>query len=328
MSPEHAPFFETALAEIQSSKSFRSYLQEHSLTLEQIKISYDFQAEATDAIALDVQSKSIVRDANNEPLLRKSGHGALISNLSQLNAAGIWLQNIDNILYETPRISEMVLNNKMLMAGLALTRQSEIHQLVDELTAAHDNSAEITQVNEKALQYLKDVICTDVTPNSEDPIVVNRDLIELLSRPIVIAGYVPLAPGQKGGGPFVLEETLGSLTVRKVNTVEGSEFDGGQDNPIFAKGEFFNPVNLFILRNRPDGSLIDLNECVDHSRSFTSDKTDAKGNAIKAYERPGLWNGSLAKVLQISIAVPAETFAAVKNCAGKESLLADLHQPQ
>ena len=339
ISPEHEALFRSALRELQDKQSLHDALSKYNCTLrpdgegKKFDISYDFQGAATDSVSVEAETSQVLRTKDGKISLRKAGHGALLENVSGLNEAGVWLQNVDNVLYDNPQIKALVVIYKRVLAAYASELEVEAHQLIKGLITglATEDTEALKSLNRNALDFITQDLMTKVSSeslNSASELDLAGQLIKLLDRPIVVAGYVPLEPGQAGGGPFVIEVDLSGVSVQKVNTVEGSEFQGGQANSIFKTGEFFNPVDLYITRQRYDGSLFSLGDCVDQSRAFISSKPDKEtGKLLRAYERPGLWNGSLAKAFQVSVAMPSHVFSAIKTVAGAESFLSPRHQP-
>lgn len=329
ISEEHEDAVQAQLNDLWNDAEFVAYIQKHQRTREEVSITWSFQHASTDAIALDIGTQQLARTPHGTPLVRKAGHGALIENVAQLDADGIWIQNIDNILYENPAIHHAVCVTKKWMAGLAFQTQRAVHSMLRTLHTER-TTGQLTEATWSSFQALLSHTLHIQLPNKVQ--LERRDIdaidacIQILDRPLVIAGYVPLRPGQKGGGPFVVRTEWAGVEIYKTNTVEGSEFDGGQEHPIFQSGICFNPVNLFIATERYDGTRFDLRNYTDPKRFFLSQKTDPEGRPIQAYERPGLWNGALSNALQISIGTLACTFGAVKNTSGAESFLAPLHQ--
>jgi hypothetical protein len=331
ISEEHEAPLQAILDEMLHAPDFVSWLSQHGRTHEDLDITWSMQAPHTDAVALDPKSGQIARQTDGTPLLRKAGHGALTENIANLDADGIWIQNVDNILYDAGPIRRAVQITKQTMASLAFSVQAQLHEWLRQLHARREQQAPLDKtLRLDILAYLQQHCMLkpvdDKRFGQDSPTIID-DLITLMDRPLVIAGYVPLKPNQKGGGPFVLEVELNGIRVEKTNTVEGAEFEGGQNHPIFQSGICFNPVNLFLATQRFDGTRFNMNEWADQTRYFLSSKTDPQGRPIRAYERPGLWNGSIAKALQISIGTLANTFSAVKDSSGPESFLSPLHQP-
>ena len=63
---------------------------------------------------------------------------------------------------------------------------------------------------------------------------------------------------------------------------------------------------------RYDGTVYDVNAYAERNMFFTADK-DWQGRPIRILERPGLWNGAMAKWLTRFVEVPVATFAPVKT---------------
>ena len=330
ISEEHESLAVNALNDIWNKENFRSFMKEQGFSRDDVEITWSYQDPNTDSVSIDFASKQIVRNGAGEPLLRKAGHGSLLPNISQLQCDGLWLQNVDNVLYNNAPIKQMVVVYKRLMAALSMKLESQAHSFIERLTDSIVQERPDVSLNAQVQKFLDRELLTKVQQaqlKNMNPLEVSGVLKTILDRPIVVAGYVPLKKGQAGGGPFVIETDLGGVSVCKVNTLEQAEFTGGADNTTFKAGAFFNPVEFFISKTRFDGSQYDLSIGVDDQRSFRSQKSDSKGNIIAAYERPGLWNGSMAKLLQVSIPIPSHTFSAIKDIAGVESFLSHLHNP-
>ena len=81
---------------------------------------------------------------------------------------------------------------------------------------------------------------------------------------------------------------------------------------ILAGATHFNPVDIVCsIRNR-EGKNYDLQNFVDHSTGFMSEKFH-EGRVIKVFELPGLWNGSMALWNSVFVEVPVSTFNPVKT---------------
>lgn len=344
ISREHQALADKALSEILQKESLIFFIERHGFSREQLEVSFSYQDQLTDSVSLLASSRKMARDSNGKPLLRKAGHGALLSNLSQLKSDSIWINNVDNVLYDNPQIKRIVFLYKKAMAALGLSLEKRLHSFIYEVenkkkqledtcqnSLSSEIGREVDQLIQEILNFLKVDLQTEIRIDNSRVVDPNKRLdliLEILERPVIVAGFVPLEPGQAGGGPFSLEiEIARGITATKVNIVEQSEFAEGAKDLKFRSGEFFNPVMLFIARRRPDGSVYGLDNLSDPSRFFRSEKTDSTGQVILAYERPGLWNGGIVKAFQLNIALPSCVFAAIKDIAGKESALSKLHQP-
>ena len=84
----------------------------------------------------------------------------------------------------------------------------------------------------------------------------------------------------------------------------------------------FNPVDIVCSVRNYKGEKFDLLKYVDYKAGFINQKT-INGQDIKALERPGLWNGSMAHWNTIFVEVPLSTFNPVKTVV---DLLKESHQ--
>ena len=147
------------------------------------------------------------------------------------------------------------------------------------------------------------------------------ELLEKLDRPLRICGMVK-NEGEPGGGPFLVKDEEGEVSLQ---IIEGAQID--DDNPeqvkIVKESTHFNPVDLVCSLRKPDGTTYDLEKYVDPNTSFIANKTK-DGKPLKALERPGLWNGAMAKWNTVFVEVPVTTFNPVKTVG---DLLKESHQP-
>ena len=81
---------------------------------------------------------------------------------------------------------------------------------------------------------------------------------------------------------------------------------------ILKQATHFNPVDLVCGVKNYKGESFDLTEFVDYKTAFITMKTKT-GKDLKALERPGLWNGSMAYWNTIFVEVPLTTFNPVKT---------------
>jgi hypothetical protein len=96
--------------------------------------------------------------------------------------------------------------------------------------------------------------------------------------------------------------------------VEQSQIDTADEAQaaILASGTHFNPVDLICgVRDRQSRPYA-LDRFVDHDAVFIARKS-REGKELLALERPGLWNGAMARWNTLFVEVPAATFAPVKT---------------
>lgn len=143
-----------------------------------------------------------------------------------------------------------------------------------------------------------------------------------LNRPIRVCGMVK-NEGDTGGGPFWVRDIKGTASLQIVETSQIDLTTTIQAN-ILANATHFNPVDLVCGIRNHKNEKFDLTRFIDHKSGFIVDK-NKNGQALKAYELPGLWNGAMAKWITVFVDVPLMTFNPVKTV---NDLLKPAHQPQ
>jgi Domain of unknown function (DUF4301) len=281
-----------------------------------IKVRFSYQDKATDTIAVDMQNKPL-RYEDGKLVFRPAGHGALITNLKNLDADIIFIKNIDNVIQN--HIEETTLYKKAL-GGILIDLQSQVFSIVKAI----DNE----ELNEDYLPEIVDFMSNKLNIKFYDGFdkYTFKNKIESiknkLNRPIRICGMVK-NEGEPGGGPFWVRDEKGHLTLQ---IVESSQIDvhNSKQAEILAMSTHFNPVDLVCSTKNHKGEKFDLNKFVNHNTGFIVQKNN-KGKVLKSYELPGLWNGAMAKWITVFVEVPLVTFNPVKTV---NDLLKPAHQPQ
>lgn len=277
-----------------------------------LQVSMSIQHAHSDTIAVDLSNQPITCD-DGQLLFRPGGHGALIDNLNDLQAALVFIKNIDNIA--SPKWHASIAQSKRVLAGLALMIQAEVFAWLRRLDAG-----EIEEPHE-LVAWMEHRLGQKVTAqlrglNKQDAM---SFLHQRLDRPIRVCGMVR-NQGQPGGGPFWVQEKTG---IESLQIVETSEID--MANPSMAKmvteASHFNPVDLVCLAQDYRGKAFDLRRFRNDQAYFISSKSHL-GRPIKALEWPGLWNGAMAYWNTIFVEVPNYTFNPVKTVL---DLLSDSH---
>ena len=178
---------------------------------------------------------------------------------------------------------------------------------------ASDKSAENCN---RIADSLEKVFFTDFERNDN----LCETLIQFMNRPIRVCGMVKNT-GEPGGGPFFVRngENVSLQIVEKAQI----NLENASQKEHFNNSTHFNPVDLVCYTKDYHGEKFDLNNFVDSSTCFISEKT-YNGKPIKVLEHPGLWNGSMANWLTIFVEVPLITFNPVKEL---NDLLRKEHQP-
>ena len=289
VSPEHISGFTTLLDTLVPE-------QEQSTGMK-YNISLSTQKPETNTIAVNPDNTPFYND-DGTFLFRPSGHGALLENLNDIDADIIFIKNIDNVCPANRRADTIKSKKALLSIGLKIQRKIfEYIRALDQGTA-----------NE---QKISDFITTHLGIRNFS----TSSLREILNRPLRICGMV-LNTGAPGGGPFWVRGTDGTETLQIVEPNQISP----EKISILHTGQYFNPVDLVCFVRDYMGNKFDLSKFIDPKTGFISDKSH-NGRPLRAMERPGLWNGAMAKWNTVFIPVPASTFTPAK-------VVTDLIKPQ
>lgn len=282
ISPAHREVFESQV---------ELALKNLNLDADSIKIEFSVQDPETDTLVLDTEGNSIKE--NGVELKRPGGHGALIRNLSAMDADVIFIKNIDNVAHG--RLLPETIKYKKLLAGVLLDIKSDMQRIHDQISKGLLDEVSIDSARDKwGLRIPRDYV----------------NVKEYLKRPIRVCGMVK-NEGEPGGGPFW---TLDKYTGESLQIVEQSQIDKSdmRQEMILKSAKHFNPVDIVCSIKGLDGNHIDLLNYVKFDQYFIADKT-LKGEQIKALEWPGLWNGAMAHWVTVFVEVPIQTFNPVKE---------------
>ncbi len=291
ISPEHRPAFEELLNSV-----IPEYEKQYGL---KYNISLSEQKKSTDTIAVNLDNTPF-RNSDGSLLFRPAGHGALIANLNDLDADLIFIKNIDNVIIESLRND--TIKYKKVLAGILIEIQKQIFDLLN------DDCNDIDKAHEFITTKLNIKLDNKLTSN---------EYKKILNRPLRVCGVVKNT-GAPGGGPFWVKDKNGICSLQ---IVESSQI-APESKDIMQTSSFFNPVDLVCATKDYLGNKFNLNEYIDEDTGFISEKSK-NGIDLRAMERPGLWNGAMAKWNTILVAVPGTTFTPVKVVT---DLLSEPHQ--
>ncbi len=264
------------------------------------KIGFSYQENDTDAFAFHADGSPAI-DENGQLLKRPAGHGALLSNLNNIEEEIILIKNIDNIQHwDHHKISQRYW--QLLLGVLDQARLGII-----DLLREFDRTAFIS-LNEK-YQFIHPQDLENWT---------DQKILEQLHCPLRVCGMVRNV-GQPGGGPYWVKEK----NVLSKQIVEKAQISSEQQ-PMMVKSTHFNPVMIALNTIDAQGKKHDLTQFIDEEKYFVVDK-EHQGKKISYCELPGLWNGSMAKWNSIFIEIPNEIFSPVKTVL---DLLQPVHQPK
>ena len=263
-------------------------------------ISFSEQKPSTDTIAVNPDNTPFLTD-NGKLLFRPAGHGALLSNLNDIEADIIFVKNIDNVT--TDALRGDTIRYKKALAGVLLDLQA---QAFAHLKALNNGTANLAEVAE----FIENRLCTKL------PAEYDAELLKaLLDRPIRVCGMVR-NEGEPGGGPFWVKNDDGTQSLQ---IAESSQISA-EDMPLMKEATHFNPVDLVCGVRKSNGTKFNLMGYTDPKTGFISSKSSG-GRELRAQELPGLWNGAMAKWNTIFVDVPISTFSPVK-------VVQDLLRPQ
>lgn len=301
VSPEHRPGFSAVL---ERSRPF--FERRHRARFE---VAFSAQKPATDTIAVDLENRPF-RSAGGRLLFRPGGHGALLDNLADLDADIVSIKNIDNVVPE--HLAAPTVLWKQALIGVLAGLQAEIFRHLEALEVGGGAAA----VAAAAFAARELGLAVPGDPGEA------RELLRReLDRPLRVCGVVRNS-GEPGGGPFWVRDPGGGASLQ---IVESAQVDRGsaEQRRLFESSTHFNPVDLVCgLRDR-HGRPFALADFTDPGAVFIATKSSG-GRELKALERPGLWNGAMARWRTVFVEVPLETFNPVKTVL---DLLRPEHQP-
>lgn len=268
-------------------------------------ISFSYQKEATDTIAVNSKNEPF-RDENNNLMFRPSGHGALLENLNDLDADIVFIKNIDNVV--VCKFEEQVATYKKVLAGLLLEIQGQTFQYLKDLEHETLDEEGLLEIAQFLSNKLNVVISEEFEKYSLK--YQKSYLFEKLNRPIRVCGMVKNEK-EPGGGPFWVKDEKGTISLQIVESAQIDKKSKYQKH-MFDNSTHFNPVDLVCGIKDYKGDKFDLPEFVDHKTAFITMKTKV-GSDLKALELPGLWNGAMANWNTIFVEVPLITFSPVKT---------------
>jgi hypothetical protein len=265
------------------------------------------QLPSTDSFAVTLEGEPFLL-ADGSLLFRPGGHGALIENLSSIHTDLVFMKNIDNVAPDHAKADAYLW--RRVLGAVLLDMQARIFAA---LGALDRGEARALDASLKLLAELGVELA-----QGEDVSV--DTVVALLDRPIRVCGMVRNT-GAPGGGPFWV--TLdGRPSAQIVETSQVDAKDRGQ-REILARSTHFNPVDLVCAPLDRRGKPFDLHRYVDEDAAFLVEKSK-DGRSLRSLERPGLWNGGMARWNTLFVEVPLSTFNPVKTV---NALLTSAHQP-
>ncbi len=297
----HFTLPETARAQVRRQlKNTAAKMRSYKVTL-----SDSIQSPATDCLAVEKEG-GLIRTSQGAPLLRPSGHGALLDNLNKIKSKIIYVKNIDNILPAHKRGEAD--RWKRILTGVFIQTQAEIF-----------NAQKI--LKKKKMSPHEALLALRLAQRLGWHGAGRKNLTAFFNRPLRVCGMVPNA-GEPGGGPFWTRDSEGNVSAQIIESAEVN-FKNKKQEQIWRSSTHFNPVEFVCGAHDFSGKKYDLTRFVDENRGIISKKS-YQGREIRVMELPGLWNGSMAHWLTLFVEIPGSVFAPVKTVL---DLLRSEHQP-
>ena len=136
------------------------------------------------------------------------------------------------------------------------------------------------------------------------PAATRRRCARQLDRPLRVCGVVRNT-GEPGGGPFWVRGAGRHAARRRSSSRRRSTSATPAQRAVFAAATHFNPVFMACGVRDRHGQPFDLRRFVDPSAVFIARKSK-DGRAAQALERPGLWNGAMARWHTVFVEVPLD----------------------
>src|SRR5699024_1074786 len=187
LNPEHVKLHFTLSKE--HEELFKEYVEEVTVGKDHIDITYSFQKDETDTLAVDMKNEPFVLE-NGEFLYRPGGHGALLSNLNDMEEDIIFIKNIDNVVHQSQLEDTIASKKKLAEIGVQVKEQVDAY-LVDLLEGSFELD-EISLFIEETLNiYLKNKLTREKA-------------IQLLNRPLRVCGVVK-NEGEQDGYAYIVD---------------------------------------------------------------------------------------------------------------------------
>lgn len=292
VSVEHQKGFEELYAQVKEKYEKRFGCKYH--------VTFTNQSPATDIVAVDMENNPFTKD-DGSLLFRPGGHGALLTNLNDIDADVLVIKNIDNVVKES--LLDETIRWKKILVGKAIELQEKVFGYLKQLD---ENGADAPLA--EIMAFMEEEFCVAVPQMPEAELV--AVLKAKLDRPVRVCGMVK-NEGEPGGGPYVIKDEDGTTSLQ---ILEAAQIDKKNPQAVNAMqgATHFNPVDLVCAVKNYKGEKYDLLKHTDPKTGFISEKS-FQGRPLKAQELPGLWNGAMSDWNTQFVETPLITFNPVKT---------------
>lgn len=254
-------------------------------------VSFSIQDRRTDCIALNADG-TLARTDEGQVLFRPGGHGALLGNLAAHGRSITLIKNIDSVV--SYRHRHLVVPWRKRLVGYALHLEQHAQAFLTRFE------------EERAFSEAKDWLWETFGHALDD----SDHLPEVLRRPIRVCGMVA-DEGHVGGGPYWVSDCDG---YGSVHIIESAQLDMADASvrATMQEATHFNPVDIVCVMGTHFGREDALDAFADPRWWMVTEKSQGTAT-LRVLERPGLWNGAMAKWNTVFVELPAETFNPVKQ---------------
>lgn len=295
VSVEHQKGFEELYAQVKEKYEKRFNCKYH--------VTFTNQSPATDIVAVDMENKPFAKD-DGSLLFRPGGHGALLTNLNDIDADVLVIKNIDNVVKES--LLDETIRWKKILVGKAVELQAQVFAYLQKMDECADNLSDA--LAGEIRKFLEDEFCVAIPdmPAAE----LAKTLRAKLNRPVRVCGMVK-NEGEPGGGPYIIKGEDGTTSLQ---ILEAAQIDKSNPkaNDAMKGATHFNPVDLVCAVKNYKGEKFNLLSHTDPQTGFISEKS-YQGRPLKAQELPGLWNGAMSDWNTQFVETPLITFNPVKT---------------
>lgn len=256
---------------------------------------FSIQNPSTDSVAFDSVFTPILESKKNY-ITRPAGHGALLSNLNEIDSDLIFIRNIDNIQHQ--KNARLSIETRQALAGALIMFRDLIYEILSAIEAGQNIPEKVKQINDEFQLHFP-----------ADKISETTFILDFFNRPIRVCGMVK-NEGQPGGGPFWVTDSSGQV---RRQIVEKSQI---ANDPLqlgmIVKSTHFNPVEIVCSIKDFQNKNFNLEKFKNEELYFIVHKTHL-GKPIQYVEEPGLWNGGMEKWLTLFYEIESDCFSPVKT---------------
>ena len=256
---------------------------------EGVECTFSEQKIDSNAFCFD-DNQELVKEGE-DVLKRPAGHGAILSNLNEVDSDIVLIKNIDNIQHNSK--AGLTEDTWKITIGVLKNFQEDLRAMSSSYSRER-----VTELNDK-YQFL----------SQQELEGFNEEKFQLiLNRPTRVCGMVK-NEGAPGGGPFWMKNEFG---ISK-QIIEGIQIPKTpEQKEIVQNSSHFNPVFLVVCKTDVEGNRLNIMKFRDDETYFVVEKSH-KGIPIKYRELPGLWNGSMSNWNTVFVEIPSAVFSPVKT---------------